>query len=131
MSESLGLVNYTEGEEHLFLGRELTRAKPHSEAMAQEIDHEIRRIIDSCYDRAEDLITEHRDQLERIALALLKYESLDSKDLDTIIAGEELVKSEPAQSPSEEENEREQPERQESAAEMPEEERDAAGKVQT
>jgi len=131
MSESLGLVNYTEGEEHLFLGRELTRAKPHSEAMAQEIDHEIRRIIDSCYNRAENLIKEHRDQLEKIALALLKYESLDSKDLDTIIAGEELVKPEPVQSPSEEENEVEQPERQESATEVPEEERDAAGKVQT
>ena len=69
--------------------------------------------------------------MEQIALALLKYESLDSKDLDTIMAGEELVKAKPAQSPSEEENEGEQAGPQESAAEVPEEERDAAGKVQT
>jgi len=131
MSEKLGLVNYTEGEEHLFLGRELTRVKPHSEAMAQEIDHEIRSIIDSCYERAENLIGESRDAVEKIALALLKYESLDSSDLDTIMAGGELVKAKSEDAAPQAEGEEHQPDGRESPAEVGEDKTDAAGKVQT
>jgi len=130
MSEKLGLVNYTEGEEHLFLGRELTRAKPHSEAMAQEIDHEIRGIIDSCYERAEGLIGENRDKVEKIALALLKYESLDSNDLDTIMAGDELVKAKPVEAVAQDENRKVRPEGAESPSEPGEEKRDAARRIQ-
>ncbi len=128
MSERLGMVSYTEGEEHLFLGRELTRVKPHSEAMALEIDHEVRRIIDSCYKRAEDMVESHREQLQKIADALLKYEVLDSKDLDTILAGGEVQKT---KQPSEKAEEPQEPSQKESPVEVGKEEGNPDPEVQT
>jgi len=97
MSEKLGLVNYSEGEEHLFLGREITRTKSHSEAMAVEIDREIKAIIDSCYQQAKKIIEEHRAETERIAEALLRYESLDADEVDRVMAGEDIDHGEGAE----------------------------------
>jgi cell division protease FtsH len=87
MSEKLGPINYTDDEEHLFLGREITRTRTHSEATALTIDSEIRAIIDSCYQRTQDLLREHADKVKRISEALLKYETLYSEDVDKVIAG--------------------------------------------
>ncbi|MBM4087602.1 MAG: cell division protein FtsH, partial [Planctomycetes bacterium] len=90
MSDAVGPVSYCEGEEHLFLGREVTRTKTHSEMLAIEIDREIKRIVDSSYMEAEKMIREHEVQTRRIAEALLKYESLSAEDVDKVMAGEDL-----------------------------------------
>jgi len=90
MSEKLGPISYTESEEHLFLGREITRTHPHSEATSLEIDQEIKSILISCYNRAKDLIGQHKDASNRLGQALLKYEVLTLADVDKIVKGVDI-----------------------------------------
>ena len=85
MSEKLGMVLYGEGDEYVFLGKELAQGKTYSEQTAQEIDAEVRRLVDEGYQRASKLITENRDKLELIANALLEYETLDGKQVEEIV----------------------------------------------
>lgn len=87
MSEKLGPVSYTESEEHLFLGREITRAKPHSDVTTQEIDREIKSILMSCYQRATELIQQNKDTCNRVGEALLKHEVLTAADVGNIVKG--------------------------------------------
>ena len=84
MSEKLGMVQYVEDDE-FFLGRDMMRRKTYSEATAQEIDAEVRGIITSCYQRAQQAINDHRDKLEIIANALLEYETLDGVQVADIV----------------------------------------------
>ncbi len=85
MSEKLGMVEWGEHEEHVFLGRDIGRPRGYSEATAQEIDREVRKIIDDAYARAVKLITDNRDKLEIIAKALLEFETLDGNQVRDII----------------------------------------------
>jgi len=89
-SEILGAVNYAETEKHDFLGGGLTRVKGHSDQTSLDIDKEIRKFLDDGYRAAEDLIDEHREQLEAIAQALLKYETLDAKDVVWVVEGKPI-----------------------------------------
>ena len=77
MSDKVGMVQYGNDDEFVFLGREMGRPKVYSENTAREIDEEIKRIIDEGYSRAQALILENRSKLELIANALLEYETLD------------------------------------------------------
>src|SRR5438874_13493737 len=77
MSDKLGMVQYGENNEYVFLGREMIRSKDYSESIAQEIDAEVKRIIDEAYARAKNIIQTHRDKLEMIAQKLLEFETLD------------------------------------------------------
>ena len=95
MSESLGPVNYSDQEENVFLGRDFTRVKTVSEATAVEIDHEVKRIIEQCYAEALELLGNHREPVERIVKALLKYETLDADEVDALIKGEPLEREKP------------------------------------
>jgi len=90
MSDKLGPL--TLGAKHgpVFLGRDLVESRNYSEEIAYEIDKEVRRIIDECYGRARQVLTEHKAVLERISRALLERESLDSDELDLLIAGQPL-----------------------------------------
>ncbi len=85
MSSNLGMVEYGEHEEHVFLGRDLGRARDYSEATAQEIDREVRKLIDEAYGRAKQIIMDNRDKIEAIANALLEYETLDSAQVREIV----------------------------------------------
>ncbi|MBA2430989.1 MAG: ATP-dependent zinc metalloprotease FtsH, partial [Chthoniobacterales bacterium] len=85
MSEKMGMVEYGEHEEHVFLGRDMGRARGYSEATAEEIDREVRKLIDDAYDLATRTLVEHRDKLEVIAKALLEYETLDGAQIRDII----------------------------------------------
>jgi cell division protease FtsH len=91
MSEKMGPISYTDSEEHLFLGREITRTKPHSETTSQEIDQEIKSIIMTCYNRSKEVITGHKDICNRIAEALVKYEVLDKDDVEKIVNGVDIT----------------------------------------
>jgi cell division protease FtsH len=81
----MGMVQYGEHEDYVFLGRDLSRARDYSEATAQEIDGEVRKLIDSAYTRAKDLLVHHRGTMEAIAKALLEYETLDGPQIRDII----------------------------------------------
>ncbi len=85
MSEKMGPMTYGEREEHLFLGREVTRTADYSEASAVEIDREVKRIVEECYGRAREIISRNRDKLIAMAEALLKYEVLSDEDVDALI----------------------------------------------
>jgi cell division protease FtsH len=85
MSEKLGMVDYSEGEEHVFLARDISRARNFSEVTAQEIDSEVRRLCDEAYSRATQLISANRDKLEMIAKALLEFETLDGDQVKDIV----------------------------------------------
>lgn len=90
MSEQLGPMTFGDREEHIFLGKEITRSIDYSEKTAQEIDREVRRIIDDCYARAREIILSHKDALDRIAAALLEREVLEGKEIEMLIGGEAL-----------------------------------------
>ena len=85
MSEQLGMVQYGEGQEYVFLGRDVARSAEYSEDTARKIDQEVRRLIDSAYQRAVDLLTQSRDKLEAIANALLEYETLSGEQVEEIM----------------------------------------------
>jgi len=85
MSEKLGMVDYSEGEEHVFLARDISRARSFSETTAQEIDREVKKLCDDAYNRAKHLITVNRTKLEIIAKALLEFETLDGDQVNDIV----------------------------------------------
>ena len=85
MSDKLGMVQYGDNDEFVFLGREMGRAKVYSEDTAREIDAEIKRIIDEQYQVAKDLITTHIDKLELIAKSLLEFETLEGSQVEEIV----------------------------------------------
>ena len=88
LSESLGPLMYDEGGEEVFLGR--TAAQP-SKAMSDEtalaIDKEVRSIIDDCYEKARQLLEEHRPKMDMMAEALMQYETIDSEQINSIMDG--------------------------------------------
>ena len=85
MSDRLGMVQYGDDGEFVFLGREMARTKVYSEFTAQEIDLEVKRIIDEAYKVSKDLITQNIDKLELIAKSLLEYETLDGQQVEEIV----------------------------------------------
>jgi cell division protease FtsH len=85
MSDKLGMVQYGDNEEFVFLGREMGRPKVYSEDTAREIDAEIKRIIDEQYTVAKNLITTHIDKLEIIAKSLLEFETLEGGQVEEIV----------------------------------------------
>jgi len=85
MSEKLGMVQYGDDDEFIFLGREMARSKVYSEHTAEEIDGEIKRIIDEQYKVAHDIIYTNRDKLEMIAKTLLEYETLEGSQVEEIV----------------------------------------------
>jgi cell division protease FtsH len=89
MSEALGTRVYGENQGEVFLGRDVITHKNLSDATAELVDREIRRIIDEQYARARAIIEENRDKVERLARALLEWETLTAEQIDDIIAGRE------------------------------------------
>lgn len=87
MSENLGPMVYAEKEGEVFLGKSVTKSQQISEAMMQKVDQEIRRIIDQQYALAQKIITDNRDKMEAMAHALLEWETIDSDQIDDIMAG--------------------------------------------
>ncbi|MDN0077049.1 ATP-dependent zinc metalloprotease FtsH [Crenobacter sp. SG2303] len=87
MSDKLGPMVYGENEGEVFLGRSVTTHKNLSEATMQQVDSEIRRIIDEQYTLARRLLDENRDKVEAMTAALLEWETIDAEQIDDIMAG--------------------------------------------
>ena len=92
MSDELGPRVYGDKQELVFLGREISEQRDYSDAIAEKIDQQVREIIDESYERAEQIITEHRDKLELVAKTLLEIETLEADEFVALIEGKELPK---------------------------------------
>ena len=88
LSEKMGPLMYDEGGEEVFLGRSATQShKAMSDETAKQIDAEVRRIVDECYQTAKTILEEHIDKLHGMADALMQYETIDSDQIDDIMDG--------------------------------------------
>ncbi|MBN1521825.1 MAG: ATP-dependent zinc metalloprotease FtsH [Candidatus Aureabacteria bacterium] len=90
MSEELGPITYGEREEHIFLGKEISRQIDYSEATALKIDQEVKHLTNVCYEKANEIIHQNEKNLHRLADYLLKREVLTGEEVEKIISGEEL-----------------------------------------
>ena len=88
LSDAMGPLMYDEGGEEVFLGRTAAQpAKAISDETALAIDKEVRAIIDECYEKARNLLEEHRSKMDMMAEALMQYETIDSEQIDAIMEG--------------------------------------------
>jgi cell division protease FtsH len=87
LSEELGPVAYSDEEEELFLGRSVTQHKSVSNETARRIDEVVRSILDQAHERARKILSDNLDKLHLMAEALLQYETIDSDQIDQIMAG--------------------------------------------
>jgi cell division protease FtsH len=94
MSKKLGPLAFGKREEQIFLGREINRSRDYSEKTAEAIDAEVKRIIEDNYQRAERVLKERPEVLERLAETLLEHEALDGKQIDAVIEGKPLPQPE-------------------------------------
>jgi cell division protease FtsH len=89
MSEKLGPMVFGQKEELVFLGREIGEQRDYSDAVAEEIDGEVRRIISEAYETARRVLTENRDKLDDIAHRLIQVETLDAAQFAAFFEGED------------------------------------------
>ncbi len=95
MSDKLGPLAYGKKEESIFLGRDYgQRTQDYSEQTAQEIDQEVRAIVQNQYVRVKDFLTRSREKLERLADSLIERETLDAEEIAAVFEGRELPKRE-------------------------------------
>jgi cell division protease FtsH len=101
-STKLGPLRYSENEEEVFLGHSVTQRKNVSDATAKLIDDEIHELIAQSEGNARRILTENREDLEKLAKALLEFESLSGEEVQAVIRGEPIVRTEPPQDKPEE-----------------------------
>ncbi|MCM1102330.1 MAG: ATP-dependent zinc metalloprotease FtsH [Acetatifactor muris] len=86
MSENIGVICYDDDNGEVFIGRDLAHAKSHSEAIAAEIDREVKTIVDDCYAKAKAIITEHMEVLHGCANLLLEREKITRQEFEALFA---------------------------------------------
>ncbi len=91
MSDKLGYVSFDNGSHNVFLGRDLSEGRNYSEAVAAQIDAEIKRIIDESYRRCEQLLRDHMAKLENVAQALMEHEKLDGDEFEQAFMKDETA----------------------------------------
>jgi len=84
MSENIGIINYDNDDDEVFIGRDLAHAKSHSESISGEIDREVKTIIDECYRKAKEIILEHEKVLHSCAELLLKKEKIGRAEFEAL-----------------------------------------------
>ena len=89
LSDHMGPLSYGEDEGEVFLGRSVTQHKAVSDVTAKQIDEDVRTLINRNYKRAEQVLTEHNEKLHIMAKLLMKYETIDSNQIDAIMEGRE------------------------------------------
>lgn len=90
MSDALGPITLGKKHDQVFLGRDLARDRDYSEEIAKAIDQEIRKTIDDCYQKAQDILEQEYSKLEVIAQTLLDKETLDAEEIKALVEGREL-----------------------------------------
>ena len=82
MSDNIGVINYDDDDDEVFIGRDLAHAKSHSELISGEIDREVKAIIDDCYRKAKEIIEKHEDVLHKCAKLLLEKEKIGRAEFE-------------------------------------------------
>lgn len=85
MSDNIGVINYDNDDDEVFIGRDLAHAKSHSELVAGEIDKEVKEIIGGCYAKAKAIIAEHEDVLHKCAELLLQKEKITREEFEALM----------------------------------------------
>ena len=115
MSDELGPLSYGKKDEQIFLGREIASHRDYSDKTAEEIDRLMKKMVGEQLDRARKIVTDHRDELEKLANALLEHEMLDLEEIKKVISGEilertkttrSLIPQKPGEEKKEEDSER-------------------------
>ncbi|MBL7199971.1 MAG: ATP-dependent zinc metalloprotease FtsH [Anaerolineae bacterium] len=88
MSDELGPMTFGQKEELIFLGREISEQRDYSDAVAQQIDREVKRLIDEAHERSAQVLKDNRDKLVAVATRLIEIETLDSEQFESIMGGE-------------------------------------------
>ena len=84
MSDNIGVICYDDDDDEVFIGKDLAHAKAHSEEISGEIDKEVKRIIDDCYSKAKDIITQHENVLHSCAKLLLEKEKINREEFEAL-----------------------------------------------
>ncbi|MDD6559950.1 MAG: ATP-dependent zinc metalloprotease FtsH [Lactimicrobium massiliense] len=95
----LGPIKYNSGSENVFLGRDYNSPNNVSGQVAFEIDEEVRKIVNECHDKAKEVISDHKEELIRIANALMEYETLTAEQIQKVVKGEPIEDT-PADKPA-------------------------------
>ncbi len=98
MSDVMGPCVYGENQQEVFLGRDVTTHQNLSDKTAEMVDKEVRRIADEQYKRARGIIEDNRDKVEKMAQALLEWETLDASQIDEVMAGKDPSPPKPPKS---------------------------------
>ena len=91
MSENLGVINYDENEEDVFIGYDISHSKKHSEFMAGEIDKEVKMIIDKCYAKAKEIILQYESVLHSSANLLIEKEKIGREEFEALFEGMDIT----------------------------------------
>ena len=107
MSEELGPLTFGQKSEEVFLGRDISQNRNYSDAIAYAIDKEASSYMESCYNKAEQILKENMDKLHIIAERLMEVETMEADEFERIMKGEELepINSENVEKPSEDKSE--------------------------
>ncbi|MBQ0028113.1 MAG: ATP-dependent zinc metalloprotease FtsH [Lachnospiraceae bacterium] len=84
MSENIGVINYDDDDEEVFIGRDLAHTRSHSEYITGEIDKEVKQIIEDCYNKAKTMILENREVLEKSAELLIQKERITREEFESL-----------------------------------------------
>jgi cell division protease FtsH len=99
MSEKLGPLMYGEPSQEVFLGHSVTQHKNMSDHTAQQVDEEVRRIVDEAYLTARRILTENLDQLHALAKGLLEYETLSGEEINALLRGDPIIRTDRQDTP--------------------------------
>jgi cell division protease FtsH len=91
MSEKLGTVAFDDGRDEVFLGRTMGQGRGYSEAVAAQIDEEVRAVVSEAYRQCEDILRSHRTQLDAVARYLLEHETMERENFLAIMDGQEAA----------------------------------------
>lgn len=84
MSENIGVIDYDNSDDEVFIGRDLAHTRAYSESVAGEIDKEVKAIVDECYMKAKEIILEHKDVLHKTAELLLQKEKIKREEFEAL-----------------------------------------------
>ncbi len=91
MSNNIGIVNYDDNEEDVFIGYDISHTKKHSELVAGEIDQEVRNIIDKCYKKAKEIILMYEDVLHASSKLLIEKEKIGREEFEALFEGHTIT----------------------------------------
>ena len=84
MSDKIGLISYGDDDDEVFIGRDLAHTRSYGEGVATEIDEEVKRIIDECYQKAKEIILEYRDVLDSSSALLIEREKIGQEEFEAL-----------------------------------------------